>query len=327
MKSTPDYHARRYPFKEYEVKHETRYEYEFPVSLSYHHLHLQPRDWSTLQHIEDFSMRIDPQPADFLERTDFFGNHVQSFSIQEPHESLVISTRFKARVIASIPPIDEITISCAQVRNALHGDTSARSLNALQFIYPSPLIPWSARIEAFAKPFFPEKRPYIEAVMDLCHALKTMIQFDPEATGINTSVEEFFDLKRGVCQDFSQLMISCIRSQDLPARYMSGYILTIPKAGEARLEGADASHAWVSVFLPGFGWIEVDPTNDLLVCDQHIRLAAGRDFGDVSLVKGSLFGGGNSRIKVAVTVAPVEPGPQRIEQPVLAVHLHDRPLY
>jgi transglutaminase-like putative cysteine protease len=317
--STPfRFQSRKYPFKEYQVKHQTRYEYGYPVSLSYHHLHLQPRDWSAIQHISDFHLQIEPQPMDFLDRLDFFGNHVHSFSVQEPHDTLDITTSFRARVISSRPPLDELTISCAQVRKALHGDTSLRSLHALQYIYPSPLIPWSARIEAWSRPFFPEKRPFIEGVLELCHTLKSEIVFDPKATAISTSVEEFFDLKRGVCQDFSQLMISCIRSQDLPARYMSGYILTLPREGEERLEGADASHAWVAVYIPGFGWIEIDPTNDLVVNDQHIRLAVGRDFGDVSLVKGSLIGGGNDKIHVGVTVTPIESNTRRIDQPAFS---------
>lgn len=302
-----------FPFAEYKVKHKTTYDYSYPVSLSYQNMHLKPRDWSGIQHISDFKIQIEPDPRDFSERTDFFGNHVQSFSIQEPHDALTILTQFDARVISNPPPIDELTISCAQVRNALHGDTSFRMLQALQYIYPSPLTHTNSAITEWARGFFPDKRPFIEGVLELNQAIKTEIEFDPEATEVNTSVAEFFELKKGVCQDFAHLMITALRSQDLPARYVSGYILTLPREGEERLEGADASHAWVSVFMPGYGWIDIDPTNDLVVNDQHIRIAVGRDFSDVSLVKGSVTGGGESKVGVEVTVWPIEGVSKRIE--------------
>ncbi len=302
-----------FPFCEYRVKHKTTYKYSYPVALSYHNMHLQPRNWSGIQHISDFSMEIDPEPMDFSERADFFGNFVQSFSIQEPHEEFSILTQFKARVISNPPPIDELSITCAQVRNALHGDTSFRNLQALQYIYPSPLTHTNTEITSWAAQFFPDKRPFIQGVLELNRTLKAEIKFDATATEVNTSVAEFFALKKGVCQDFAHLMITALRSQDLPARYVSGYILTFPREGEERLEGADASHAWVSVYVPGYGWIDLDPTNDLLVDDQHIRIAVGRDFNDVSLVKGAVTGGGGSEIKVEVTVWPIDDEPKRIE--------------
>ena len=307
-----------FPFSEYKVKHKTSYNYSYPVSLSYHNMHLKPRDWSGTQHISNFEMEIDPQPRDFSERIDFFGNHVQSFSIQEPHEALSILTQFDARVISNPPPIDELSISCAQIRKALHGDTSFRMLQALQYIYPSPLTQANEAIAEWAKGFFPDKRPFIEGVLELNHTLKAEIEFDPNATEVTTSVTEFFEHKKGVCQDFAHLMIAALRSQDLPARYVSGYILTFPKEGEERLEGADASHAWVSVFIPGYGWIDVDPTNDLIVDEQHIRIAVGRDFNDVSLVKGSVTGGGESEVGVEVTMWPIQGKAKRIEHPDLS---------
>ena len=299
-------HSYRFPFVEYQVKHRTTYEYAFPVTLSYHNLHMKPKDWSIYQHISDFAMEIEPQPSDVSERMDFFGNYAQSFSIQELHERLVITTQFDTRIISNPPPTEEMTITCSQVRKALHGDTSFRSLYALQFIYASPMIPYSQKLAAWAEPFFPDKRPFLEGVLELSSVLKREIQFDPEATEINTSVEEFFELKKGVCQDFAHLMIACLRSQDLPARYVSGYILTFPPEGQKRMEGADASHAWVSVYIPGWGWVDIDPTNDLVVDDQHIRLAVGRDYADVSPVKGSVTGGGETQVKVEVTVMPIE---------------------
>ena len=296
----------RFPFSEYHVKHRTTYDYSMPVSLSYHNLHIKPKDWSIYQHISDFMMEISPEPSDFSERMDYFGNYAQSFSIQETHEQLVINTEFDTRIISNPPPTEEMTITCAQVRKALHGDTSFRTLNALQYIYASPLIPYSPKIATWAEQFFPEKQSFLGGVLELSSVLKRDIQFDPEATEINTSIEEFFELKKGVCQDFAHLMIACLRSQDLPARYVSGYILTFPPEGQKRMEGADASHAWVSVYIPGWGWVDIDPTNDLLVDDQHIRLAVGRDYTDVSPVKGSVTGGGETTVKVEVTVMPIE---------------------
>jgi len=302
-----------FPFMEYRVKHKTTYRYSYPVSLSYHNMHLKPRDWSGIQHISNFSMEIEPNPMDFSERTDFFGNFAQSFSIQEPHEEFTILTQFEARVISNPPPIDQLSITCAQVRNALHGDTSTRMLHALQYIYPSQLTRSDNEITEWATRFFPDKRPFMEGVLELNQTLKAEIKFDATATEVNTTVSDFFKLKKGVCQDFAHLMITALRSQDLPARYVSGYILTFPKEGEERLEGADASHAWVSVFVPGYGWIDIDPTNNLVVDDQHIRIAAGRDFNDVSLIKGSVTGGGDTKIDVEVTVWPIESETKRIE--------------
>jgi transglutaminase-like putative cysteine protease len=303
-----------FPYAEYHVKHRTTYDYAFPVSLSYHNLHLKPKDWSIIQHISNFTMEIEPMPSDFVERSDFFGNYVQSFSVQESHDRLSILTQFDTKIISNPPPVEEMSISCAQVRKALHGDTNFKTLQALQYIYASPMIPYSSKIAAWAEPFFPDRRPFIEGVIELSSILKKEIQFDAEATEINTSVEEFFDLKKGVCQDFSHLMISCLRSQNLPARYVSGYILTSPPEGQKRMEGTDASHAWVSVFIPGWGWVDIDPTNDLLVDNQHIRLAVGRDFTDVSLVKGSVTGGGETKIDVEVTVMPIESESKTIGQ-------------
>jgi transglutaminase-like putative cysteine protease len=302
-----------FPFSEYKVKHRTTYTYSYPVSLSYHNLHLKPRNWGGIQHVSNFTVEIEPNPADFSEGTDFFGNTVQSFSIQEAHERFSVLTQFDARIISNPPPIDELSITCAQIRNALHGDTSFRMLQALQHIYPTPQTQANGAITDWAATFFKDRRPFMDAVLELNHALKKEITFDPTATEINTSVADFFEMKKGVCQDFAHLMIAAIRSQDLPARYVSGYILTNPKPGQPRLEGADASHAWVSVFIPGYGWIDLDPTNDLVVDHQHIRIAVGRDFNDVSLVKGSVTGGGTSTIAVEVTVWPVEREPQRIE--------------
>lgn len=307
-----------FPFAEYRVKHRTTYDYTYPVSLSYHTLHLKPRNWSGVQHISDFSIEMDPDPMDFTENRDFFGNSVHSFSIQEPHERFSVLTQFNARVISNPAPIDELTINCAQVRNALHGDTSFRMLQALQFIYPSPQTHADPAIAEWAAAFFPDQRPFMEAVLEFNHALKSEIAFDPAATEITTSVSEVFAMKRGVCQDFAHLMIAALRSQDLPARYVSGYILTHPRPGEPRLEGADASHAWVSVFVPGYGWIDLDPTNDLLVNDQHIRIAVGRDFDDISLIKGSVTGGGTSTLAVEVTVWPIHDASRRITHPDLS---------
>ncbi|MCG8528160.1 MAG: transglutaminase family protein [Opitutales bacterium] len=303
----------KFPRREYEVKHRTLYQYEFQVPLSYHYLHLQPRDWSAIQEVKDFRLSIAPEPRDMVEREDFFGNQVQSFSIQEPHDELEVTASFRASVMSNFPPIEDITVTCSQVQRSLHRDTNFRSLQALQFIYPSSMIPYSSRIGEWASSFFGPKRSFLDGVLELSKTLKNEIEFDGSATEINTSVEEFFEVKKGVCQDFAHLMIAAIRSQDLPARYVSGYILTFPREGEPRLEGADASHAWVSVYIPGYGWIDIDPTNDLIVSDQHIRTAVGRDFNDVSPIKGSITGGGEGALTVEVTVAPLD------EEPPIAI--------
>jgi len=267
-----------------------------------------------LQRIRGFEFSVTPVAKDLVERRDFFGNRVWSFSIQESHQELVIETGFQAQIIAYPPPIDELTMTCGQIQKALHGDTSFRNLQALQYIYPSPMISYSKEIEQWAAGFFPAKRPFIEGVAELNQAIYEMMEFQGGATEVNTSVDEFFQLKKGVCQDFAHLMIAAIRSQDLPARYVSGYILTLPPEGEERLEGADASHAWVSVNIPGYGWIDFDPTNNLMVSDHHIRIAIGRDYNDVSPVRGSTIGGGESQLTVEVTVSPVEASENNLSQ-------------
>jgi transglutaminase-like putative cysteine protease len=200
------------PSKRYKVEHVTRYRYQFPVALSYHMLHLEPRSWSMIQDVSDFQIRISPNPTDFTHGQDFFGNPVQSFSVQETYSELVVDTEFYAKVVSEVPPIEDMTINCDQVRKALHGNTTFQNLQALQYIYPSPLVPHFSEIEQWSASFFDDKSPFIAGVLALSKELKATIEFDPQATHITTSVDEFFREKKGVCQDFAHLMIACIRA-------------------------------------------------------------------------------------------------------------------
>ncbi len=291
----------------YQLTHRTRYDYTFPVSQSYHSVCLRPPNTQRYQEIEDYRISITPNPLDYTERKDFFGNRVGFFSIQEFHEVFEVVNEFKATVYDSTPPADELTTTCLQVKKSLHGIRNRSILDALQYIYPSSLVPESEEIESFAQPFFEDSKSFLQSVLELNEYIYKEFEFDPKATDIATPVSDVLKLKRGVCQDFAHLMIAAIRNMNLPARYVSGYLLTLTPEGQSRLAGSDASHAWVAVFIPGYGWIDVDPTNNLVVSNQHIRVAAGRDFNDVSMVKGAITGGGPSQLLVEVSVDPIKP--------------------
>jgi len=192
-----------------------------------------------------------------------------------------------------------------------------QGLEARQFVFPSVYAPIAEAARAYAAPSFTEGRPLLDAVMDFTDRIHTEFAYDPGATTVATTVEEALGLKRGVCQDFAHLQIAGLRAMGLPVRYVSGYLLTEPPAGQQRLVGADASHAWLSVYCPQFGWIDVDPTNNVLPSTQHITLAWGRDYGDVSPVRGIVLGGGGQSLTVAVDVVPVDDATDNVDLPLL----------
>jgi transglutaminase-like putative cysteine protease len=192
------------------------------------------------------------------------------------------------------------------VREALCVDRSAEGLEACQFAFDSSSIKVNAELASYAVPSFAPGRPLLEAALDLTGRIHRDFRYDPSATSLATPLEEVLALRRGVCQDFAHLQIGCLRSLGLSARYVSGYLHTVPPAGSARLVGADASHAWVSLYCPGLGWIDLDPTNDMIPQEMHIVLAWGRDYDDVSPIKGVNLGGGRQSVRVAVSVTPEE---------------------
>ncbi|HUF61777.1 MAG TPA: transglutaminase family protein [Verrucomicrobiales bacterium] len=292
----------------YHIIHRTAYKYSMPVAISRHSGYLKPRS-SSRQAIDSFSIAIEPAPAEQHERKDYFGNTQLHFQIEEPHTGLIITAESRVTVAPPDrlpPPPASAPLTCRDVREALRKDTSTDSLSAAQMACRSSLTAFTDPIDDFAAPFFPGDRSYYECASDLCAAIHQQFEFDPHATDLSTPVTEVLRLRRGVCQDFAHLMLSCLRSQYLPARYVSGYILTLPPPGQSRLQGADASHAWVGIHLPGHGWIDLDPTNNLLCGDGHVTVAIGRDYADISPLRGAVIGGGTQKVKIEVTMTPEE---------------------
>jgi transglutaminase-like putative cysteine protease len=274
--------------------HTTTYLYSDPVSICHTEVHLAPRD-DRKQRVLDHNLAIVPMPEATFRHKDYFGNDVTYFSIHEPHQALTIS----AASLIEMEPDDPLEPCLTPAwEEALAADFHA--LKVYQFVFPSPRITPAPEFAAYAGPLFTSGRPLLEAAVDLCHRIYTEFHYDRQATTVATSVAEVLESKRGVCQDFAHFMIACLRSLGLAARYVSGYL----KSGE--LIGSQASHAWVSVFCPGVGWLDLDPTNDQLVNGNHVTLAWGRDYSDVAPVNGVALGGGEQVINVSVAVAPAD---------------------
>jgi len=288
----------------YAITHTTTYQYSDEVSVSHHLARLRPRQLPG-QRCLRCEQQITPAPAVRSEHDDYFGNAAMFFAIYEPHEQLEVCTRTEVEVSpAAMPPAAE-TPPWESVRDGFTGDMSSEALAAYEFIFDSALVKATAEFAAYATESFPPQRPLMEGVIDLTRRIHQDFTFDPKATSVATPLNEVLSSRRGVCQDFAQLQIACLRSLGLPARYVSGYLETKPPPGRPRLAGADASHAWVSVYSPGAGWIYVDPTNNLAPANRHITLAWGRDFSDVSPIRGVILGGGEHTLKVAVDVSTV----------------------
>ncbi|HRK94724.1 MAG TPA: transglutaminase family protein [Rhodospirillales bacterium] len=291
----------------YDVSHRTTYRYSIPVSFSHHVLHLVPRQ-CTRQNARRTMLAITPTPTVHASSTDAFGNPLTFITLQERHTELTLHARSAIEVFAPKCPEPAATAPWDGLYDALAQDRSEAGLDALQYTFASPYVPASLDLEAYARTSFTPGRPLLEAALDLTARIFREFAYDATATTVSTPVDEVFAKRRGVCQDFAHLEIACLRSLRLPARYVSGYLLTRPPEGRERLVGADASHAWLSVWVPEYGWVDLDPTNNLLVGEEHITLGWGRDYGDVSLVKGAIFGGGAHKIEVAVDVTPVAAG-------------------
>jgi transglutaminase-like putative cysteine protease len=283
----------------YRVRHETRYDYEDPVSISHHILRLTPRNTLST------AITVSPRPPAMLHHDDYFGNAVVSFNLLEPHDRfLVVST---SELEVNAPPAMDFAASPAWETVAAAAVSGSADLDACQFVFDSSRARAMPRLRDYALESFPAARPLLQGVRDLTHRIHDDFRFDTKATEVSTPVETFFEKRRGVCQDFSHLQISCLRSIGLPARYVSGYLRTLPPPGRPRLAGADASHAWCAAWSPGIGWVDFDPTNDCVPTDGHITVAWGRDYGDVSPVYGVLLGGATHTLEVGVDVVPVGP--------------------
>ncbi len=286
----------------YRVRHETIYEYRRTVTLSQQMLHMTPRGFSQ-QNVVSHSLVIDPAPQDWINRTDYFGNATRTFTLSAPHRRLHVEAESVVALLAR-PGLDHIgsTVTWETQAFQLRQAADATLLAPLAVLFPSPHVTCSPALAEYARPSFEPGRALLDACMDLTQRIYRDFKFDSEATTISTPLVEVLRGRRGVCQDFAHLMIGCLRTLGLACRYVSGYILTTPAPGQPRMVGADASHAWVSVYCSGIGWVDFDPTNRCLVRDEHITLGWGRDFSDVTPMRGLVLGGGGQILRVAVTV-------------------------
>jgi transglutaminase-like putative cysteine protease len=289
----------------YHVLHTTTYTYTEAVSLCHNVARLIPRVCPR-QTTHQSQLLIDPLPAVSAERLDFFGNPMTFFTIQEPHRRLTVTAMHQTQVLPPTVPDRVQTPPWGAVREWLANERAPERLDACQFLFSSPYVTVDADLADYAAPSFAGDRPLLDAVLDLTTRIHDDFRYDQAATSVTTPLSEVLAARRGVCQDFAHLQIGCLRALGVPARYVSGYLLTVPPPGQQRLRGADASHAWLSVFCPGIGWIDVDPTNNVLPSDQHVVLAWGRDYDDVSPIKGVILGGGQHAVAVSVDVVPAE---------------------
>jgi transglutaminase-like putative cysteine protease len=285
----------------YRIVHKTAYRYSEPASLSQNELFLHPRETGT-QRVLHSRLTILPAPQYLQRRTDYFGNIPHVFMVQEPHEQLSIVADSTVVTSAPVTPSPAATVPWETVAARLAARERAEELEACQFVFPSPLIQASPAAAAYARPSFSSGTPVLVGAMDLMGRVFNEFTYDNSATAVDTDVEQVLASRRGVCQDFSHLAIACLRSLGLAARYVSGYLETLPPPGKAKLIGADASHAWLSVFVPDAGWVDLDPTNNLIPSEKHITLAWGRDYADVTPVKGVVMGGGSHTLSVTVDV-------------------------
>ncbi len=286
----------------YRVVHKTEYTYSQPVTLCHNETHLRPRTFER-QRCVSHVLAIDPRPALVSEREDFFGNPVCYFSVQRRHSRLSVTARSEVELQAGARPSEPQTDTPWEVVAVrLQREYAPALLEARQFVLDSPLASPSPEMARFAATIFLPGRPLIEAVHAFIERIHRDFVYDPGSTTVATPLSVVLEHRRGVCQDFAHFAIACLRSQGLAARYVSGYLETLPPPGGNKLLGADASHAWCSVYEPDRGWLDFDPTNNQVPTDRHITLAWGRDYADVTPLKGVIYGGSNQHAAVAVEV-------------------------
>jgi transglutaminase-like putative cysteine protease len=294
----------------FSVIHTTSYIYEGSVTYCHNIANLKPREFSG-QKLADYRLNISPKPNYIEEDLDFFGNTVTRFSINEPHKELIVTAISKVERNYDLEPNVFTSEICKKttVKEALEiiKKGEEKILKVVEFTLDSQFIRGiSDEIREYAKKSLKPETSLFEATKNLMERIFKDFKFDATFSTISTPLDEVMKAKKGVCQDFAQIGIACLRSFGLPARYVSGYIETLPPPGKVKLVGTDASHAWFSVYIPNFGWVDFDPTNNQIPKNQHITVSYGRDYYDVPPLKGVLYGSGGSKMKVSVDIRPAE---------------------
>lgn len=286
----------------YALRHVTTYAYESQVDLASHLLHLSPRAMPG-QTVLTQAITTDPAPDRIAIGIDHFGNDVRWLFLETPHQRFSVSARAVVEVDRSPPPDAAVTPLATSLAALASG---AAATNVAEFLFDSPLAPTDSTVADFAVRFFPPGTTTLAGALAMMHAIHQEFAFRAGVTSVATTVAQILKLRAGVCQDFSHLMVASLRVAGVPARYVSGYIRTRPPPGAPRRLGADQSHAWVAAWLgPDLGWVELDPTNGLIVKDEHVVLGWGRDFADVSPLRGFILGGGRHRLTVGVDLDPM----------------------
>ncbi len=288
----------------YNLRHTTKYEYEVPVLHAHHLAHLRPRQLEN-QQVDSTELLVKPTAIDVGRRRDYFGNPCDTIEVPETHDCLEVTAISRVSVSPrDLAAVETSTVTWEDAARRVRAEPAL--FDALEFCVDSPLVRAHAMLREYATKVFAPGKALTACVLELNHAIHTDFKYESNATDISTPLAQVMRERRGVCQDFAHVAVGCLRSFGLPARYVSGYLETIPPPGKERLVGADASHAWASVFVPEYGWLDFDPTNDLLPNERHITVAWGRDFSDVSPLKGVVLGGGTHRLTVGVDVEPLK---------------------
>jgi len=288
----------------FRVRHVTHYKYASRVTSCYNLANIVPRD-TRRQRCLSNRITVSPQPAVTHSRTDYFGNQAYHFEIQRAHNELVVTAESDIQISDQVQGLNlDLGISYGQALHHLRNNTSPQALEAREYLLSSPMVECTEELAQYAQPSFIPDRSLKSCVNDLTSRIFNDFAYDPDFTTIATPLAEVLAHRRGVCQDFAHLQVGCLRSAGIPAKYVSGYIETLPAPGKEKLVGADATHAWVAYFCPDEGWVEFDPTNDTAANNQHIVTAFGRDYFDVTPIKGVIFGGGKSPLlNVSVDVS------------------------
>jgi transglutaminase-like putative cysteine protease len=288
----------------YRITHVTSYDYSDAVSICHNEARLTPRA-TPHQRVIRSQLLVEPPVASLFQDTDYFGNVTHWFSLEEAHTRLSVTAVSEVAVTHSDPPAPGLTGPWESTRDRVKTERTPESLAAYELTFESVHVKLDADLAAYALVSFTPGRSLLEAALDLTRRIHTEFQYEPGATTVATPPREVLRARRGVCQDFAHLEIAMLRSLGLPVRYVSGYVFNRPQNGAPVLTGADASHAWVSLYVPEVGWVDLDPTNGVIPDDEHVTVAWGRDYSDASPLKGVILGGGAHQLKVAVEVARV----------------------